>query len=433
MNKADLRNKWSRFTDTDKLVDDIMTLLKSNRWKCSEHGVCTMLEEYFTNKSNLIELLQKSDNYAGDMRIVKIHEFERDRHESDVAAFCSNFCVNVDAKKMILKNLDANGKSILDYIVTGMKKIDVKELENTSFVEKLSNISHALNDFNCDGYTNASASDYRDFDNLMNRFRYACATTISSDFADTIKATASNKHAVVSAGMKTSRAFNHVCKLYGIDAAEKYNKLFAYYADMMSGLKRQLQYVISVNPYDYLAMSLGNSWSSCHSIATHGGWCGGTLSYMLDSTSIITFCVDKNENVQTAPKIYRNMFHYGDNILMQSRIYPQGNDGKTDLYKVFRELMHEEMATMLDIKENNWDVYVGPRVCKAAATSVGSHYKDYHTNSSCNISVPVEKRNVTSVDTGSLNIGHVGICVNCGEPIYENNSLHHYGCSSNGH
>ena len=32
-------------------------------------------------------------------------------------------------------------------------------------------------------------------------------------------------------------------------------------------------------------------------------------------------------------KIYRNMFHYNNGFLVQGRIYPQGNDGATDLYK----------------------------------------------------------------------------------------------------
>lgn len=430
MNKADLKLKWSKFTDTDKLVDDIMKLLKSCKWRYSEHGICTMLDEYFTNKSGLIEMLQKSDNYVGDMRIVKIHGFERERKANDVSYFCSNFSENVDAKKVILKTTDASGKTITDYLTTGVKRFCVSELEKESFVEKLNCFSNAISNFNCDGHTKESANNYEEFLNLLYRFRNICASTIDKSHVENIQNAVPYKKFKIAAGMKTSRAFNYVCNLYNVDTAEKYNKLFTYYADMMSGLKRQLKYVISVNPYDYLTMSLGNSWSSCHSIKTHGGWCGGTLSYMLDSTSIITFCVDKDDDVQTDLKIYRNMFHYGENILMQSRVYPQGNDGNTDLYKVFRELMQEEMATMLDIKENKWDVYTGSKVCQLATTSTGPHYKDYNMNRSCNISVPVEKRFTTSIDTGDLHVGHTGICVACGEVNNSSNGLNHYNCNN---
>lgn len=428
MTKADLKSKWSKFTDTDKLVDDIMALLKKNKWRCSEHGVCTLLEEYFTNKSGLIEMLQKSDNYVGDMRIVKIHGFERDRNANDVNVFCCTFSDNVEAKKVILKNTDSNGKTITDYITTNIKKFNVNELEKESFIEKLNCFHNNITKFDSNGNTKESAAEYSNFVNIIDRFRNICSSTLDSESVNNIKSASDNQNIKVAPGMKTSRAFNHVCNVYKVDSAEKYNKLFTCYADMMSDLKRQLQYVISVNPYDYLAMSLGNSWSSCHSIATHGGWCGGTLSYMLDSTSIITFCVNKWDDVQTAPKVYRNMFHYGENMLMQSRVYPQGNDGNTDLYKVFRELMQEEMTAMLDIRDNKWEVYTGPRVCQNATTSVGSHYKDYNSNRACNISVPVEKINVVSINTGDLHVGHTGICVSCGETNIPSNSLTHYVC-----
>lgn len=428
MNKADLKSKWSKFTDTDKLVDDIMKLLKSNKWRCTEHGVCTMLEEYFNNKAGLIEMLQKSDNYVGDMRIVKMHGFHRDRSNYEVSQFCSDFAKNVCADKVILKNKNSNGKTIVDCLQTGVERFNVDELEKESFTEKLNIFTNEIDVFDNNGNTRESAKAYREFTDIIYRFRNISTSTLSSSNANNIKNAVLEKRIKVAEGMKTSRAFNHVCSLYNVDSAEKYNKLFTYYADMMSDLKRQLQYVISVNPYDYLAMSLGNSWSSCHSIATHGGWCGGTISYMLDETSIVTFCVDKDDDVQTAPKIYRNMFHYGENMLMQSRVYPQGNDGNTDLYKVFRELMQEEMATMLDIRENKWDVYTGSKVCQDATTSIGFHYKDYQSNSSCNISVPAEKRSETSINTGDLHVGAVSICVDCGEPNTMRNALHHYTC-----
>ena len=427
MIKADLKSKWSKFTDTDKLVDDIMRLLKEANWRCTEHGVCTVLDTYFTNKSNLIELLQKSDNYAGDMRIVKTHGFERERNGNDVSLFCADFPERVGARDIVLKKVNSDGKTLADCLETKVKKFDVSELEKETFMESLNGFANAINGFDNNGNTVDSSLSYNEFLNIISQFRYVCSTTLDDAHVTRIKNAAPSKSLKVAKGMKTSRAFNYVCNLYSVDSAEKYNKIFAYYADMMSGLKRKLQYVISVNPYDYLAMSLGNSWSSCHNIKTHGGWCGGTLSYMLDGTSIVTFCVDTAEDVQTGPKIYRNMFHYGENILMQSRVYPQGNDGNTDLYKVFRELMHEEMTTMLDISENKWNVYAGPQYCKSATTSIGSHYKDYHSNRACNISVPLAKIDTVEFN-GNLHVGHMGLCVACGEPLTHSNELSHYRC-----
>ena len=113
---------------------------------------------------------------------------------------------------------------------------------------------------------------------------------------------------------------------------------------------------------------------------------------------------------------------------MQSRVYPQENDGNADLYTVFRQLMHEEMSTMLDIRENKWDVHTGAKVCDSATTSIGFHYKDYRSNTRCNISVPTERRYDTVIDSGALIVGHTAICVKCGEENTSRNALNHYTC-----
>ena len=55
MNKSELKTMWGKYVDTDKLVDDIMTLLTTYNHRNSEHGVCTMLHTFFTNKEPLIQ------------------------------------------------------------------------------------------------------------------------------------------------------------------------------------------------------------------------------------------------------------------------------------------------------------------------------------------------------------------------------------------
>ena len=70
MNKAYLKQKWSKYCDTDKLVDDMMETLTKYRHRNSEHGVCVVLDTYFTNKEPLINMFMNSNHYVGDMRIV---------------------------------------------------------------------------------------------------------------------------------------------------------------------------------------------------------------------------------------------------------------------------------------------------------------------------------------------------------------------------
>lgn len=430
MNKADLKQRWGKYTDTDKLVDDIQNLLDRCGFRNSEHGVCTILNTYFTNKEPLIEMLQKSDNYAGDMRIVSIKEFERDRNNNAIYNACTQFCNDVNAKDIILKKEDECGKTIIDYLLTGSTHFQASQLKNKAFLSKFEeNISNSINQFTHDGFTKKSNEEYIKFYYLIELFGNIYNSTLN----DTQVKLILNKDAKlkVASGMKTSRAFNHICNVYGVDKAENYNKVFAQYADMVSGLKRKLKFVISVNPYDYLTMSFGKSWTSCHNIERHGGWCGGTLSYMLDETSIITYCVDKDDDVQTAGKIYRNMFAYGNNMLLQSRIYPQGNDGNTDLYSVFRKLVQNELSAILELRNNEWCVAMGPKNYANAITSNGIHYKDYNMNSSCNISYPSEKANEVNLHNHSLVVGHSGICTYCGREYTYNSAVAHSTCVIN--
>ena len=427
MNKSELKAKWGNYTDIDKLVYDIGNLLTTYRHRNSEHGVCMMLDKYFTQKEPLINLLMESKNYAGDMRIKMRKEFARDNVKSDVHNFCCNFSNDVGAPEALLKRETDEGKTITDYIKIGRNHITPKQL-----LEKTKTINFQSTPFTYDGYTLDSSQNLEGFKNFLNIFYYITEHILSDKNAADFAGIKSDIK--LAKGMKTSRAFNRVCDTYGISKLPKYNKLFAQYADMVSGLKRELDYYISVNPYDYLTMSFGNSWSSCHTIDKtnirraannySGQYCGGTLSYMLDTSSIITYVVEADGDPKECGKIYRNMFHYGNNVLIQGRIYPQGNDGSTDLYTLFREFMHAEMAELLKSKDASWKTLVGTSYCSDYTISDGVHYKDYVYVRDCNVSYMTSKER----QRGRVSIGTLGVCPNCGEPINFSSALSHSGC-----
>lgn len=433
MNKQELKEKWGKYTDTDKLVDDIRNLLSKYSHRNSEYGVCKMLDTYFTNKEPLIKLLAKSTNYRGDMRIVMRKEFERDNDRDDIKRFVSSFRSNDLVRNHILKSTDSNGKTMFDYMKTGIKHFTVAQLNDADFRQRLAcDISHA-NEFDSDGHTKESHSAYSKFYDVSYRFIYISTPTISVD--DELWFTKKAPELKFVHGQKTARAFNRLCDSVGLTSAPYYNKEFAKYADMVSGLVRNLDYVISVNPYDYLTMSFGVNWASCHTIdkrnirrstgSTYSGaYCGGTLSYMLDQSSIITYVVGKDENPQTSDKIYRNMFHYQNNVMIQGRIYPQGNDGSTDLYAKFRDFMQTEFASLLELTENKWIIKRGTDECRSYSVSTGAHYKDYLNFGNCNACYPKELKDNIAI----VNIGHYGICPYCGELHDLQQSLSHSGC-----
>ena len=432
MNKADLREAWGKYCNTDKLVDDMIALLTAHGHNNSEHGVCTILNTYFTNKEPLIQLIATSKNYAGDMRIITKRKFDRIIDANDVYSCVKNFdAIGLDS---LLEYKDKNGKTMFEYLTTGTMNIDLEHLPDAETQTAKRNQLGSFVYHN--GATKESNEKRQNVYAYLDAFKYINYSKLQKDlFFSDVK-----KVPVLKAGTKTSRAFNKVCHIYGIDklnpqtvqvnengqTVEKtvypYDKLFAAYADVVSDLERNMYFIISLNPLDYLTMSMGVNWHSCHSIS-HGGWKGGCLSYMLDTTSIITYVLtDLEDSLHEVPKVYRQMFHYDNGLFMQNRLYPQGNDGAVNLYDKFRNIMVEEFKDILNDGEE-WEVEIGTDKCKAHVYSTGTHYVDYTSRSDC--SIFYAKKNSDKIRNHIMTVGHDGICTRCGRKHSSSGSLHH--------
>jgi hypothetical protein len=432
MNKRELGAKWSKYCNTDKLVDDAVALLREYGHRTTEKGVCAMLDTYFTNKEPLIKMFMTSKNYIGDMRIAVEREFFRAINSPELRTFFSNISAKLYLNEF-LRDKNEDGQTIFDCLRTGKSSIDIGELPSDA---KQAVKIAAMRKFDYDTFkTNASHNELGEFNQHIDFFRNMTSATLTRNY----QWSASKGTPLLRKGTKTSRAFNTVCAYYGIDKLhpeEKvvngvtktvypYNKVFAEYSDLVSDLVRKMQFIISLNPLDYLTMSNGVNWISCHNIRS-GGCMGGTMSYMLDNVSIITFVVEKlGEDIHKIPKVYRQMYHYENNLFMQSRLYPQGNDGATNLYDKFRDYVIDEFSEMLGV-EGEWRFLVGSNYCtKHAISANGSkHYPDYMYNRSAGIFYPVN--NEPRIRNHVMTIGYTPICVNCGKPLSEHGRLAHY-------
>lgn len=434
MFKAELKERWSAYCDTDKLVDDMMALLTKYHHECTEHGVCKILDTYFENKKHLIEMFQTSQNYVGNMRICVNVELERGINASEIKEFCMDFPHNVKANTVFWKYVDEHGKTLQDYSRVGVKKFKAKSLCYGGLSNNfLANAAHRRK-FRGDGVTTESAQKYDEFFEAIYCFKNSPSTQLQAETIRVLGTYVPNGR--FAEGMKTSRAFNRVCSIHGVDKLPDYNRLFTEYADMVSGLKRKLKFYISLNPLDYLTMSFGNSWSSCHTIdktnernmpnSYQGMHCGGTLSYLLDSTSIITYIHTHATDDHEVGKLYRNMFHFHEGTLVQGRIYPQGNDGATDLYKTFRRFMQIELTSLLGLNADEW-VRKTDDAGNNTATC-GVQYPDYIHFSGCNVSYP---REIPNARDKVVHIGAERICPKCGNVVSNGEDggyLSHYNC-----
>lgn len=432
MTKAELKTKWGAYTDTDKLVDDIMALLTAYSHRNTEHGVCTMLDTYFTNKEPLIRLLKEVDGFDDNLRLVITKDFDRVIDIRNLRSAISRIRDAVLHDKTIISKFDKDGKQFTDYLKTNIKRFNISQLENGELLAALQSVEERLTSFNSNGYTKESINRESEWANATYIFDGITSSSLSEEKAKEIcEAAKSKKYA---AGLKTSRAFNRLCEQYGATAHAKYNKMFAEYADMVADGTRKLDFVVSLNPYDYLTMSFGINWASCHTIDKNnirnmpghysGQYCGGTLSYLLDSSSIITYVVAEGADPQTSGKIYRNMFHYENEVLVQGRVYPQGNDGVTDLYSKFRGYMHDVLNDAIKPANATWQSLVTGD-CGRYTASNGAHYTDYVMYGNCNVTCLTDTTNTNKV----VHIGHYGICLVCGDTFTSSGNLSHSGCS----
>lgn len=245
------------------------------------------------------------------------------------------------------------------------------------------------------------------------------ARTISAATADSINEMMPNIHA--HAGEKTSRVVNRICTYLGFSKRPDYNKEFAKYADSLSPMTITRHTILSINPLDYLTMSFGNSWASCHTIdktnrrgmpnSYEGQYSSGTMSYMLDKTSMVFYTISADFNGQEywdEPKVTRQMFHYGEEKLIQGRLYPQSNDCASDLYTPNRALVQQIIADTHNFP-NLWVVKKGTEAACEYVETEGTHYPDYEHFGNCSISRPKGSENEEIIT-----IGATPICVECG-------------------
>ena len=244
------------------------------------------------------------------------------------------------------------------------------------------------------------------------------------------------------AGQKTSRAVNKICQYLGFDKVDGYNREFAKYADSLSPMVIKRHTILSINPLDYLTMSFGNSWASCHTIDKKnkrnmpnnysGCYSSGTISYMLDEVSMVLYTVDASydgDEYWDQPKINRQMFHYGEEKLVQGRLYPQENDGDGTVYTPYRNIVQQIISTIFDFP-NLWSLNKGTDAVCQYIKSVGTHYPDYCHFGSCTIS-----RIKGNENENKMIVGAEPICIVCGERHYDSESISHcskYVCADCG-
>jgi hypothetical protein len=232
-------------------------------------------------------------------------------------------------------------------------------------------------------------------------------------------------------GQKLSRVVNKWLQGYGIDKHPMYNTLFAKFADAINPVVLDRTAVLSVHPLAFLTMSHGVSWTTCQSVKDGGpedngaAYSSGTLSYMNDPVSMVFYTVSKPEeygdNYTPAAKIHRQIFCYGGQTLLQSRLYPADETDDTGKSDMYRAAVQSIIAACEDIP-NLWVVERGGARIQTCITTHedARHFADYdHHEGVCTLS-----RIKSAADYTPMCVGSPAYCISCGVLLEDDGSLH---------
>ena len=441
------------------LRDEIIALLKTYDYHPTDKGVDAILDEWSINKASLIRLFQNHPNYNGKYQIAFDTDFEREIDKDKANEFykwvletylknhdyviddipyrvarkkcesCTDIC---DCIRQIMQNLNEENYElvVIDGHTFSFFTNEHKKYNN------ILNKYYSKNVHSVHGYI-LIGLDYNEYNKLNDIYRF---TSYNSPFINENFAAMINERFPIKAvaGQKLSRVINKLCHYLEIDKDKDYNKEFAKFSDAVNPLTIKRHTIISVHPVDYFTMSFGNSWSSCHTIdkenirdmdnSYEGMYSGGTMSYMLDKTSVVFYTVDEKydgNELELEPKINRNMFHIGEDKIVQGRVYPQSNDEKNSIYEQFRNIMQKVIADCMN-KPNMWKLKKGTDACLDVINSEGVHYKDYENFDDCNVSYL--KLDDDTYNENSITVGHEQICPCCGKVHTRENCIECNDC-----
>lgn len=366
--------------ERELILSEMQNLLDEYNYSYTDCALNKIIDEWAQQKAPLIEAFKKHPNYVEGKFMI---------------AFSSN----------IEREIDINASRVFSSYITDVGRELVDNLPKEINEQRKMEGCYILPD-----------KIYA----ILNNLSSIAARCISEETAREINEAYADVHAHT--GEKTSRVINRLCTLLGYNKHPEYNKEFAKYADSLSPVVIKRHTVLSLNPLDYLTMSFGNSWASCHTIdkrntrrmpnSYEGQYSSGTISYMLDGTSMVFYTISADYNGNdywTQPKINRQMYHFGEDKLIQGRLYPQDNDyNSEDFYTQYRNTVQKLISEMYNFP-NLWTVSKGISAASKYIHSEGTHYQDYEYYDNCTLS----KRKDTS-NENNITVGAEPICISCG-------------------
>lgn len=439
-----------------ELVNRIIDLLRQYEYKegyhydPTEEAIGKMVDVWYKNKYPLIELLERNPHYDGDFKIVLSSEMYRTTNVREAMDFMAWVADSIPTYRPyeVGQEVQLVSEQPTDLSYLWFSPDMKSDLGQVRTIEDIDDYEDYVYIRSTEGRKRAWLYEWIVTPPKENKIsmthrekRAFLDLPVDQYITEETREKLNNIFPWLKAhrGAKLSKLINRICKECKLNEDPTYNTRFSRFADAINPLTIRRWTILSVNPIDYLTMSFGNSWASCHTIdktnlrgtrGKHYSGCysGGTLSYMLDPSSMVFYTVDGSYNgthYELESKVHRQMFHYGEEKLIQGRLYPldqEDNEHKGDTecmqtYSQFREIVQRIIADATETP-NFWTNKKGTVATYEFVSDTGSHYPDYRNYENVNISIPKgnENRNL-------IHIGHAGICPQCGGEHYESESI----------
>ena len=295
----DMLNKFSRDGDLLENADNF-----------SKDGIRKNVTEWLTNKSKLINILRKHPLWNEEAKaVVYLSTEHRMPSFADSKRAFDNLTESCGYNSYTANN---------DY-----PWLDVRKFFETMSLEDWETM---IDESGINDYEYVSKNEVNGINLFISIFKmiFRCdpMNTISESAANCINRIFPDVR--VHTGQKSSRVVNKLLCKFNFDKSPNYNREFAKLADSMNPFDVKRISVLSCNIIDFLLMSNGNSWSSCHTIVNNSGsnyggcYMGGTLSYANDGESMIFYTLDSSyEGTDWCfePKINRQVFFWDYPVL----------------------------------------------------------------------------------------------------------------------
>ena len=358
-----------------ELLKEMKDLLDQENYHYTHDALEKIIEKWHAQKGSLIEMFSKHENYNGNYQIVLNEKYYRD----------------ID-KKVVYESLE----ELINYI----------HVDNRNNIYKM--LKEYKNNYNFTQYITETQEE------IYNA--YLQDTNIS-----------------FRKGQKTSKQLRKLLLSFEeIKNDPDFEKVYAQLSDAINPLQVERYTILSIHPMDYLKMSYGYNWDSCHHIGNRGCYSSGTISYMLDDISFIMYTINNNEDItkpHAARKITRQVFAYDKYKLLQSRLYPQANDYNENakaIYQQYREIVQRAVTKMID-RPNYWINKKGTSHCREMVYNNGTAYSDWIYYDLCNISYNAS--NKENMNQEKINICEEPICIYCG---YTHDTQENISCCNAG-